>query len=228
MNDLPEDNKDQTPAPQRGRRPSRDTLNLVIAVCAVLISAASFVASYMQSEAAFRQVKAETWPLIQIDHGNYDIASGEHILYLKVENSGVGPANIKNFRLFYKGKHIGGYPQLIRECCLDIPASDVAGFRAAMKDLFVLNSSLAPVILAPGDSRDFFRIQYRGDGEALWKKIDEARWDLSAKSCYCSLLDECFETDFVADPVEVDHCEMDPSAVSPEKRKRPGEATPAK
>ena len=208
MNDLPEDNKDQTPALQRGRRPSKDTLNLVIAVCAVLISAASFVASYMQSEAAFRQVQAETWPYLQIESGNTSgtgVEDDRFITY-SLANVGVGPADVKSFELYYDGNHIKTINDLMPLCCMTVDEDYDDQLRAAG----FVTSTPAPKILASGGNAYVFGLPLRDHNSELWSKLDRARFKLKAKACYCSLLGECYETDFVSSPVEVTMCRTNP------------------
>ena len=48
---------------------SSQRLNLILALCAILISAASFYATYLQADSAEKQVKAMTLPLIGSDEG---------------------------------------------------------------------------------------------------------------------------------------------------------------
>ena len=50
---------------------TNERLNLFLALCAI-ISAASFYATYLQANAAERQVKAATWPWLEVMTGNYD------------------------------------------------------------------------------------------------------------------------------------------------------------
>ncbi|WP_417449185.1 hypothetical protein [Kordiimonas sp.] len=206
MSGSPEDNHSIASAPERGWRLSKDTLNLVIAVCAVLISAASFVASYMQSEAAFRQVKAETWPYLQLDSGNVDSVTGDRIITVKLENVGVGPADVKSFELYYKDEHVKTVYQFIPMCCaaasdMRMPALTAAGF---------ITSTPAPKILASGAASLVFALPETTENAALWAVLDKARFDLRARGCYCSLLGECYETDFVSAPIGVEACRVNP------------------
>ncbi|MFC1690280.1 hypothetical protein ACFL07_11610 [Pseudomonadota bacterium] len=56
---------------------SSERLNFIIAVCAILISGASFYATFLQANSAEQQVKAMTWPLIEFTHSNFDVETGE-------------------------------------------------------------------------------------------------------------------------------------------------------
>lgn len=185
------------------RRFNKDTLNLVIAVSAVLISAASFYAAYVQSEAAQKQVQAETWPYLQLDHGNYDEEQLLRNVYVKVINSGVGPAKVKSLNLSYKGKPVGGFAQLYIACCLSLEEQNGAEVRGVAN---AITGNPPPTILLPRDELLFFSALENDQNKAAWARLDTARFHLTGEACYCSLLDECFKTDFIQDPMPVKAC----------------------
>lgn len=184
-------------------RLNKDTLNLVIAVCAVLISAASFYAAYVQSEAAQKQVQAETWPYLQLDHGNYDEEQKLRDVYVKVINSGVGPAKVKSLNLLYKGEPIDSFAQLYLACCLSEEEQNGAKVRGIAN---VITGNPPPTILLPRDDLLFFSVLENDQNKAAWARLDKARLHITGEACYCSLLDECFKTDFIEDPMPLKSC----------------------
>ncbi|NVJ71516.1 MAG: hypothetical protein HWE08_14245 [Alphaproteobacteria bacterium] len=201
------EDKNIEPAPEGRRVPSKDTLNLVIAICAVLISAASFVAAYMQSDAAYRQVKAETWPFLQLGSGNYSLETRESALSLKLHNAGVGPANIKSLVLSYEGKPFANFWGYAALCCTEKGAvPTMQEYYRENKDGLVITSSGSGFILPAGEERLLFNVPKTVKNEAFWQKLDRGRWKITGKSCYCSLLGECMETDFINEPVAVKVC----------------------
>ncbi|MDT8429359.1 MAG: hypothetical protein RQ757_11390 [Pseudomonadales bacterium] len=82
-----------------------ERLNLVIAICAILISAASFYATFLQADSAEKQVRAMTLPLLQFDHGNYNSNLNQRIIHFTLSNAGVGPAIIHSIQLAYRDDH---------------------------------------------------------------------------------------------------------------------------
>ncbi len=185
----------------------RDNVNLMVAVCAVLISAASFYATYVQSTAAERQVKAETWPYLQLASGNYDIEARELKLYMNLQNAGVGPAHLKTFRLFYEDAEVRSINQVLPLCCLaenESPLDENGRIRAKFNNIVTGNP--APSIIPAGEENLVYSILKTDANQELWELLDVERFKLKAKGCYCSLLDECFETDFESEPVEVALC----------------------
>ncbi|WP_262693357.1 hypothetical protein [Kordiimonas aquimaris] len=185
------------------RRLDKDTLNLVIAVSAVLISAASFYAAYVQSEAAQKQVQAETWPYLQISHGNYDEERRLRNVYFRIINSGVGPAKVKTVNLRYKGEPVGGFGQLYRLCCMSEEEKVLDKARGISN---AITGNPPPLILVPNEDLLFFSAIENEENKEAWSRLDKARFQITADACYCSLLDECFQTNFVNDPVSVKAC----------------------
>ncbi len=94
-----------------------ETLNLIIAICAILISGASFYATYLQAQSAERQVQAMTLPVIQFDHGNYDSDLDLGAISFTLKNAGVGPAIVDGIDLVYKEQRFDGVNAFFRACC---------------------------------------------------------------------------------------------------------------
>ncbi len=189
----------------------KDNVNLMVAVCAVLISAASFYATYVQSTVTETQVKAETWPYIQISSGNYDLEKEQRRIYVVVNNDGVGPARLVSFQLFYENEVVSSVSQLIAKCCLD-EGETRRDDEGKMKPEYgtIITSSPSPSILPAGDSKIAFSFVATDENEAFWQKLNKARFELTGKACYCSLLDDCFEIEIYGEPVPVKTCTAQP------------------
>ncbi|WP_417462639.1 hypothetical protein [Kordiimonas sp.] len=212
MASEPETNNNEAPAQKRGRF-SKDTLNLVVAVCAVLISAASFVATYLQSDAAYRQVKAETWPYLQLSSSNYDVQSDSKVISLNLENAGVGPAAVKSFTLFYDNQPVETVWHLMLACCADKGTDRmtfVQSYIDGSPDAPIITSGVSGQIMPSGNGASLFIVPRDASNADLWDVFDKARHKLRGKACYCSLLGECYQTDFRSDPVEVKVCPANP------------------
>ena len=187
---------------RRLKRPSKDHLNFVIAVSAVLISAASFIATYVQSEASLNQVKAETWPYLQVEHGNVNDDLAREIYY-KLENVGVGPAKVKSFRIKMQDRYLRDTFHLVELIFED-------GLDLNCKNGCLLTNTVSPKILPQGDVLTVFSMFPDEDNLPLWYTLNTVRWRLQPEACYCSLLDECYETNFDTEPTPVDECKIAP------------------
>ncbi|MBB3063058.1 hypothetical protein [Microbulbifer rhizosphaerae] len=177
-----------------------ERLNLVIAVCAVLISGASFYATYLQANAAEKQVRAMTLPLVRFEHSNYSGELQRPLISFNLRNAGVGPAIVESILLEYKGETYHSIDDFLSACCRE-EASDLdheleslenqRDYKSLAENDVGTNPLTGTVI--PGQSSYVFVSFLQSDlnGE-YWKKLNEERWYLTIKSCYCSLLGECY------------------------------------
>ena len=101
---------------KHNNRLTGEKLNFIIAICAILISAASFYATYLQADAANKQVKAMTLPMVQYEHGNANSRDEAEINFSLV-NAGVGPAMIKSAAFTYKGNSYNSLFNILSFCC---------------------------------------------------------------------------------------------------------------
>jgi hypothetical protein len=190
------------------RRVSKDTLNLVIAMCAVLISGASFYATYLQAQSEEKQVKAATWPYLQFSSGNYNIETEEEELYLRIENVGVGPAMIKNFSMSYEDIESHNVYNLLAACC--IPEGEdklwLSKPEVHNKVGLIVTDTVNNRILPVGNAINVVMIKKTDGNEEFWNKVNHDGRKIKGQACYCSLLDNCYQTDFVNEPVLVKSC----------------------
>lgn len=171
------------------------SLNFIVAVCAMLVSVASFYATYLQAESAKQQVKAMTYPLIQYSHGNF--SDGERQLSFYVINNGVGPAIVKNVDFVYKEKTYPDLGGFIKACCeeeyLAFEVSEKQGKLNKGEGLMTL--PVENVIIPAQGHNEFLIFKKRPVSTPLWDKLNRARFDSLLSVCYCSLLNDCFTTD---------------------------------
>ncbi len=194
-------------------RISSQTVNRVVAISAILISAASFYVAVLQTKASQQQVKAETWPYLQIDNSNYDSEAGESIISYTLVNAGVGPARVVSMQLFYREHPVGGFFQLAQYCCVEgMEVSDQAALFRSEAIGTVITANPAPIILPSEAEVDLFRLYPNTENQEFWGRINRARNELRAVACYCSVLDECWNTNFIDDPEPVKNCSTDPDA----------------
>jgi hypothetical protein len=186
----------------------KDTLNLIIAGCAVLISAASFYATYLQAQSEEKQVKAATWPYLQISSGNYDAENDEHKISVTIENVGVGPAIIKSFKTSYDGVEINDIYDIFTKCCAP-EGKDKSWLinpenRAEIG--FIVTDTVENKILPNGNAIEIFQLKKTDTNQQFWDAVNNSRWKMSGDACYCSLLENCYQTDFENEPVPVKLC----------------------
>lgn len=197
--------------PTRGAVPrglSADRLSLVVAICAILVSLASFYATYLQADSARKQVKAMTLPLLQFSHGNFDEATQKLRISFVLKNAGVGPAIIKSAAMRYRGEDYYSSADLFEACCpeeWERFKSEVLAVESEDRDIH-LSSPLVNAIIPGQTDYRFLSIEEHEAGKDFWHKLDKERWSLRLSICFCSLLDECYLTEEVGLYTEVDQC----------------------
>lgn len=183
-------------------------LNFVLAISAMFISIASFYATYIQAVSSEQQVKAMTYPLVQFSTGNFDVEHKEQKIYLKLKNSGVGPALIKSVSYIYDDKHFSYPMDFIMYCCEEnykkfrSPESQANSSVQAQ----IITSADRGIVLAASDETNVIQIARHESNAALWDQLNKQRRKLSVSVCYCSLLDNCYQSNGREEVKEVEQC----------------------
>lgn len=181
---------------------SSNKVNFVVAACAMLVSLASFYATYLQAYSAEQQVKAMTYPLIQFDHGNN--YKGERKIRLDLKNNGVGPAIIKSVSYNYKQntyQDLWGY----LEACCDLLSGSINNVTSDIDDIILPVGEERLIISVPFPEHELASFETQKQN---WHKLDRERFSLGVDICYCSLLDQCYVTDGTGTINEVNHCSV--------------------
>jgi hypothetical protein len=152
--------------------------DILIAVCALVISALATGASWWQSRVVADQLSAEVWPYVSmISHRSKDEVQ------FSLSNDGLGPAIIESFVIAVDGKPqrnvvdavvaAVGRPHHPKGSSLDYAATDVTRGR----------------VLRVGASLDVVDIKNAEYG-AAFLALNDRRLDI--RICYCSIDGECF------------------------------------
>jgi hypothetical protein len=183
-------------------------IDMTVALAAVFISVVSLAVAILHgrtmermAEENARLVAANSWPFLQYAAG-WATANGVTRLSIKVFNSGVGPAKIESAELVWKGVAYRSDREFLEACCGFDPASgtpfDSDGFlgyvlRAGIEVRFLEFSKTAnPAVFA-----------------ALQQVVLSR--DLQLNVCYCSIFDECWQSDLVRlslKPKQVEACTL--------------------
>jgi hypothetical protein len=155
---------------------SKVSLDLVIAVFALLISTTTAIASIYQSRVISSQLSASVWPYL-----SFTVSLGRSSARLLVTNVGEGPAIVKGARFAIDGS----------------PQKSVAKALAKLLGIALDSSqikqtaSVAPgLVLRPGDAHLIFDMN--GIAPAAFLKL---RPHVRLSVCYCSLLSQCWITE---------------------------------
>jgi len=187
--------------------PSRVRLiEIVVGASVVVISVVSLFVAVFQGIVMQRTLEASVLPVIQYGSGNYNLEREEWQITVSFRNTGLGPAEMRSFRLFWDGEEITDTSAFLARCCVpdDIPADQRAAY---VRNAFVngeisfLFDSIEGRFFAPQEEVGYV-VSARPDaetqphGRALWDALDSVRHDLEVEICYCSVFDDCWQARF--------------------------------
>jgi hypothetical protein len=189
-------------------------LDAIVALSAIFISVVSLVVSIEHGKTMETMVDqnqklvvASTLPILTAFGREFD-DSGKPMVQVTLNNSGVGPAIIDRFEVRYKGVLYTEESGLLRACCAE-------ALLKARKNghTQIFYSNVSGFILSA--RQDFYPITIKPDkdGMDLYNAFNRVRNgdDLTYHACYCSVLNECWETDFDRKrPQPVKECKVTP------------------
>jgi hypothetical protein len=153
-----------------------------------------------------KMVEASTMPILSIVGRQVDDA-GKPMVQVTLENGGVGPAIIDRFEMRYKGIVYSDEPSLLRACC-------AASYLKAKKGSKIFYSNVSGFIVPARQTLYPITIKPDKDGLDLYEEFNRVQDsdDLTFHACYCSVLNECWETDFDRKrPQPVNKCQVSPN-----------------
>jgi hypothetical protein len=184
------------------RRTGHSRTDLIIAVSAILLSVVSLFVAIQNASTQREMVAASTWPFVT---GWIRIGGNEHgDLQLGVGNSGVGPAKLRSFEVFYKDRPVTSARDLLRRCC-GLPA-DAEAANAILVPR-TASTIVNQIVLRAGVDQPAFVFRPDPAVSDLAHRFSKAMNNVSFRACYCSVLDECWQTGGTAmEPVRVKSC----------------------
>ncbi|HLO96354.1 MAG TPA: hypothetical protein VK195_18755 [Burkholderiaceae bacterium] len=189
-------------------------LSMLLSAGAALVSALKTSAT-MQAlvDQNARLVKAGSTPILQFYTGNIS-PEGRRRLRIWVENVGTGPARLVWLQLRLKDRALEGVHELPRLMAIQPGAPEVP-----TDDFPFVRSTIQGHVLAAGHQRALFEAQKDDMGspasQRLYERLNEQLHGVRASACYCSVFDECWETDFGPQlPRPVQRCEAPASTGS--------------
>jgi hypothetical protein len=183
-------------------------IDMTVAVAAVFISVVSLAVAILHgrtmermAEANARLVAANSWPFMQYGAGT-TTTDGVTKVRMRVFNLGVGPAKIESAELKWKGVAYRGDREFLEACC---------GFDPASGTPFD-SSVFAGYVQPPGGETAFLEFSKAAD-PAVFAALQQVTLsgDLELNVCYCSIFDECWQSNLVAlppKPRQVEACSL--------------------
>jgi hypothetical protein len=181
--------------PHHPRRVGMPAIDLIIAICVVLISVASLWIAVRSSDVQQRTLAASVWPYLDV--GTSDVTSNDtEIIMYTIDNKGVGPGLLKWFVMSYHGKEYGDPREMLKACC---------GFSGN-----AITSRIHDRVIAARESIDFIRVLPKYMTAAQYHRLDIAERSIESHACYCDVLDDCWIFGAHEQPTPIASCPPSP------------------
>jgi hypothetical protein len=171
--------------------------DLVLALSALALSIGSMVIAIENEGAMRRLVTANSWPCLQISHGN--LRDGARLLHFDIYNAGIGPATLEKMVVTYDDQPVRSARELLERCCKV----------TAQTQLQTVVNAVENHVFAARDALSFLEVPQAGTDEAVWNLLDRERMRLGIQVCYTSVFDEHWTTSLHAPrPARIDACDL--------------------
>jgi hypothetical protein len=181
-------------APHAAHATGRRWLDLTLALSAMFVSIVSLAVAVHHGNAMDRLVAANSWPFLMYGTSNLD-PQGNRRISLSVENAGVGPARIQTFEVWWQGQPVSNAPELLARCCMTDSKAQID--HSTARALHLVIGQIASRVMRAGDLETFLSLELKEANADVWRRLDIARGQIKMRACYCSVFDECWETDLV-------------------------------
>ena len=155
-----------------------------LAIGAIVITAVSLWVAYDTLRTNRELVAATSWPFVQVLESDSD--GPPATLSLTLLNSGIGPAKIESFQLFWHGQPQSTPGELLRHCCQIGPGPHQ-----------IVTSSDEDIVLRAGQSLTFLRYTAGANDAATWQAFRKVFYShgggLGERYCYCSAFNQCWQ-----------------------------------
>ena len=136
------------------------------------------------------------WPILDYSTSN-TTDEGEAIISLDLTNGGIGPMRIRSFRLTYEDQPISSPAELMQMCC-----SREWGSNSGL-----ITSNVSGRVLGAGETLSFISMPFDETRRPLYERLNDVRFQVAVRTCYCSVLEDCWVLDArEQEPEPVESC----------------------
>jgi hypothetical protein len=169
-------------------------LDISLALSAFIVSLASLWLTLHNARTMERLVTSNSYPNVDVEFGNQrDMRDGKgmrHIVYLALDNTGIGPARLRSIELSFAGRRVRNLRELLAVCCTQEPAASLptTSYWSVWDD--------RGAMLPAGKSLELFAwAATDAAGDPRFARLDALRGRIGARVCYCSVFNECYLRD---------------------------------
>ncbi len=155
---------------------------LAVSVISLVVAVRHGQTMEEMAHANARLVEANSWPFIGL-HLNRDDKGVE----IGIRNTGVGPAKIRWVEMAYRGRPVRSMSELLSACC---------GYKAG-DHLDYGYSVVTNTVVRAGEDIAMVSLRQSPANRELFPRLAAGVADVSVRTCYCSVFDECAISDGV-------------------------------
>jgi hypothetical protein len=159
-------------------------IDYILGGTAVFLSMVSVFIAVRHGQTMEKLVAANSWPNVSYGTGNQSEDGQRDEVTFTLRNTGVGPARIETFELFYKGKPMATLRDLKAACCANQHGK-----------YYFTSSSVLDEVMPARDSIEFLGLPRDKNPPEIWDVLNTERFNVSVRICYCSVFDECWAMD---------------------------------
>jgi hypothetical protein len=170
--------------------------DLIIAMCALLISSLACIAAVWQTRVIGEQLSANVWPYLDFttsSTSNTGKPLQQDELSVSVTNDGLGPAVVKSVTLTLSGRHFNDVDSVVT---------------AIVPNRYKVNGSISSSNITPGSvirpSETITILDAKGSAFVAPLRKRAATVDVAI--CYCSILKTCWVVRVASTPRDVASC----------------------
>ncbi len=169
-------------------------VDYILGGLAIVLSAVSIFIAVHHGQTMEKLVEANSWPNISYSTSN-ELAGQPKVIALGLRNTGVGPARIDTFEVFYQDTPVKNFAQLLKLCC----NAESGNYSMSL---------VRDEVLPARDEIDFLTFPAGPNKPDVWEALNQKRMGVRVRVCYCSVFDECWVKDSrVARPTPAKQCE---------------------
>jgi hypothetical protein len=173
---------------ERPHRTGAFWLDMVVALSAVCVSIASLWVALRADRTQERLLAASVWPVLLYETSNYveSPTPGEpkNVIRFTITNAGVGPARLRWFDFYYRGKSLRNGHVLVAQCCDRTK-------KGALSRAMITNYMQGRILVAR-EAIHFVEAPRNSSNAAAYAILDRERGKVYVRACYCSVLDDCW------------------------------------
>jgi hypothetical protein len=172
-------------------------LDISLSLCAFAVSLISLWIAVHHGKTMERLVASNSYPNINVENGN-SYQDGKESVFLRLSNSGVGPARLRTLALSFDGKPVGSLQEVLKECC---------GLSQGELVRYFKSGDVRGIMIPAGGTVELFRWVRNDEESNYFGSFSAVQEKIGIDICYCSVFNECYRfTEKQIEPQPVESC----------------------